>query len=91
MQLFLYAYILREKYDYVCPSVFSLNELNKDYDGSISMKREKLTDFSDDLLQAFEENLISLFESMLEPNTIFSQTTDSDNCKFCPYKGICNK
>lgn len=91
MQLFLYTYILREKYDYVCPSVFSLNELNKDYDGSISMKREKLTDFSDDLLQAFEENLISLFESMLEPNTIFSQTTDSDNCKFCPYKGICNK
>ena len=91
MQMFLYAYALREKYNFVCPSVISLNELNKDYDYRISLNKQKIDNFSDDLVEKFEENLISLFQIMLDSETMFLQTEEYDNCTYCPYKRICQR
>jgi hypothetical protein len=41
------------------------------------------------LLPEFEENLKKLLEELFNPEISFSQTTDLDHCKNCPYQTIC--
>lgn len=37
----------------------------------------------------FEDNLTKLLNKIFDKTTPFSQTTDIDHCKYCPYKSIC--
>jgi len=36
-------------------------------------------------------HLQQILAEILDKNTNFNQTENADNCKYCPYKGICNK
>ena len=37
----------------------------------------------------FEENLTILLNKIFDTKTPFTQTTDIDHCKYCPYQSIC--
>jgi ATP-dependent helicase/DNAse subunit B len=44
---------------------------------------------SADKLKLFEDNLSVLLKKIFEKETPFTQTSDTDHCKYCPYKSIC--
>jgi hypothetical protein len=41
------------------------------------------------LLDEFEARLKILMNELYDPAVPFDQTTNEENCKFCPYKSIC--
>lgn len=41
------------------------------------------------LFPEFRERLKDLFEELFDPNQPFDQTTEVDNCRYCPYAQIC--
>lgn len=43
------------------------------------------------VLNKFEEQLKNILSEIFDPETEFSQTPDRDNCKYCTFKGICNR
>lgn len=43
------------------------------------------------VLNMFEEQLKNILSEIFDPETEFSQTIDIDNCKFCAFKGICDR
>jgi hypothetical protein len=43
----------------------------------------------DPLLPEFEHHLKILLEELYNPSIPFDQTTDIEQCKFCPYQRIC--
>jgi len=45
----------------------------------------------ENIIDEFEKILQSLLDEILDLETGFSQTNDSDVCKFCDYKNICNR
>ncbi len=42
-------------------------------------------------LAAFEDYLNHLLQQLFDANSDFVQTSNEDNCRYCPYKGICQK
>jgi CRISPR/Cas system-associated exonuclease Cas4 (RecB family) len=40
-------------------------------------------------LKAFEEVLINILEDLFNEKIPFSQTSDRNICKYCPFIGIC--
>ncbi len=42
-------------------------------------------------LSEFKSELNSMLKEMFDEEVPFSQTTDTDKCKYCPYAGICNR
>lgn len=42
-------------------------------------------------LQEFENSLENLISEIMNPEISFSQTTEVERCKYCPYKEICNR
>jgi len=46
---------------------------------------------SGDLMVAFESRLLSLVKEIYDPTKIFSQTTETKRCEYCPYNRICDK
>lgn len=43
------------------------------------------------LLQEFEDNLVELFQEILDPEKDFDQVQDEDRCKYCDFKKICQR
>jgi hypothetical protein len=39
----------------------------------------------------FKSKLIGLVNEIFNPELPFYQTSHTENCKTCPYKGICNR
>lgn len=54
----------------------------------IKLDKEIVTD-AEPLLPEFEEKLRLVLEEMYDPTTVFDQTTNTDICRLCAYKGIC--
>ena len=46
---------------------------------------------SENIIDEFEKILQSLLDEILDLETSFTQTNDSDICKYCDYKNICNR
>jgi hypothetical protein len=41
------------------------------------------------LFPEFTERLKHLFEELFDPSQVFDQTTNIENCRYCPYSQIC--
>jgi hypothetical protein len=68
-----------------------INRLNLFDDGftfGLKVGKELVSDV-DLLLPEFEGHLKNLFEELFNPDQVFDQTTDLENCKFCAYTQIC--
>lgn len=65
-----------------------LNLFDEDFTFGLRVGRDQLTDVTR-ILPEFEMHLKTLFEDLFNPDQQFDQTTDLENCKFCPYTAIC--
>jgi len=98
-QLLCYAYLYQNdkenallKTAEVQCGIIAFQELykkNEEYIYYAEIDKEKV--LSAEMLQRFEEHLKQIFSSILDVETPFSQTEEEENCKYCDYKGICNK
>ena len=50
---------------------------------------KQAVDDVENLFPEFQERLKSLFEELFDPAQPFDQTTNIENCKYCPYSEIC--
>jgi CRISPR/Cas system-associated exonuclease Cas4 (RecB family) len=92
-QLLVYAYIfLLQKYpggsESVVPGVLSFHKHSQ---GLIEVKLPGDIEITLQTLTDFKNLLNTILCEMFDQKTPFTQTTDSDNCKYCPFKGICNR
>lgn len=91
-QLFMYAYLFHKN---------NLNTTNRISSGIISLRKlsagllptslNQKEELDAEILQEFEQELIILITSILNPETKFTQTTDIKVCENCAYSKICNK
>lgn len=89
-QLLLYSYIyLKSKpQKQISPTIISLRKLNGDA-MNIALNEKSILATED--LNEFEDYLTRLLSEILDPNTPFSQTSDTDTCSYCDFKVICNR
>ena len=66
----------------------STNLFDDDAEFGLKMAKEKLQDIQT-VLPEFEARLRELLEELFNPEAVFDQTEETDNCKYCPYKRIC--
>jgi hypothetical protein len=48
-------------------------------------------DTSEEWIDDFEPVMVDLLEQLFDPEQPFTQTTETKNCKYCDFKGICNR
>jgi hypothetical protein len=65
-----------------------MNLFDEDFTFGLKVGRDQITDVTS-ILPEFEAHLKALFEDLFNPDQQFDQTTDLENCKFCPYTAIC--
>jgi RecB family exonuclease len=87
-QATLYAYIMKKDLPdkTICSGLVTLRDMSK---GIWYLNDEE--PFSDETLTEFEHRLKKLLNEIFDPAIPFVQTEDEDRCKYCPYKGICNR
>ena len=98
-QLLCYAYLYQNdkenallKTAEVQCGIIAFQELYKQNEAYIyyaEIEKDKV--LTAEILQLFEEHLKQIFSSILDVNSAFIQTDNEDNCKYCDYKGVCNK
>jgi len=91
-QIVLYSIMLSEKTGVeVCPGVFNINELRDDYNYYINLNNTDVKKLSSEQINEFLKLLETSFEKLLDENENFTQTDNTDTCKFCPYNNICDR
>jgi hypothetical protein len=98
-QTFLYAKVFRAQEGMagadIIPGVYLIRDIyNRDFDFRFRIgpprKQIPVEGFS-----SYDTELTSYLQSLLSdlfnPEIPFRQTTEEENCRNCPYKGICNR
>ncbi|MBL7779291.1 MAG: PD-(D/E)XK nuclease family protein [Chitinophagales bacterium] len=93
LQLMMYAWLFQhnnitQNY-HINTGIYWLQSTNKqlaaleggDADGSIPLS----------WILLFEDVLKEVAQEMMDPNIAYTQTSDSERCKFCDFKSICNR
>ncbi len=91
-QLLMYTYIYHKNKPQTVnfiPGIFSLRKF-KDGLSQLTVPEGKGI-INDKALSEFEKHLCSLMLEIFNKDITFSQTTEEDNCRFCPFKIICNR
>ncbi len=75
----------------VCPGVININKISDKLDYQLVIDKSTMNSFDDENEELFVSELNTLFANMLDVNTDFMQTENTDNCTYCIYKTICDK
>jgi len=95
-QILVYSYILNKnqpEYTVILPGIYSLREIFKDgYNPSLYSKEigNQQVNFIS-IAAKFEIHFRLILEEIFNIALPFSQTTNPENCKICPYRQICRK
>lgn len=65
-----------------------MNLFDDDFTFGLRLGRQQVNDVTT-LFPEFKERLKVLFEELYDPAQPFDQTTNTENCKYCPYSQIC--
>jgi CRISPR/Cas system-associated exonuclease Cas4 (RecB family) len=91
-QLLMYAWMYQKTNpvikDNIVSGIITFRELSK---GLKTVKINNNALLDEPVLNMFEEQLKNIITEIFAPETEFSQTMDIDNCKYCAFKGICNR
>ncbi len=91
-QLLMYAMMYQKMNPAVTENIVSgiitFRELSK---GLKKVKVNNNTDLNVTVLNEFELQLKQILTAIFNPEITFSQTTEIENCKYCAFKGICNR
>ncbi len=91
----LYSSIVRHSHEWnpgnlaVSPALlFIQSAASKDYDPTLALNKEKITDI-EPFNEEFREHLSKLLNDIFEPHIPFAPTEDNKRCDTCPYKDLC--
>ena len=92
LQVFVYGlfYLIENPGTKISPAVYYLRDVFKDFNPTICTNNKPVDNLSA-MLPEFREMFDELIQEIFNPETPFSQTLNNDNCKWCAFKGICNK
>lgn len=65
-----------------------MNVFDESFEFGLRVGRQQVNDVAG-LFPQFEERLKGLFEELFDVSQDFDQTTNLDNCGFCPYRRLC--
>lgn len=87
-QAMYYAFIMQEELSgkKIYSGLVTLRDMSK----GIMYLNDKQA-LSDELFVEYEKGLKNILQQIFNPEIPFSQTNDTDRCKYCPYIGICNR
>ena len=90
IQLLIYSYIYLKlnKNKKIQSGIIGFREA-KNWLQKLKYKNEETLSIND--LKEFEESLVTLIKEIYNRDIPFKQTTNLDNCKYCPYKTICTR
>lgn len=92
LQALIYSWILNQQSDekHILPAIYSLrNFFNDNFNPYIKFNRNEL--IFDEIKEEFEEKLKELVGEIYSAENSFSQTPHFDNCRYCPYREICQR
>jgi hypothetical protein len=91
-QLLLYAFLYYTNHEGMDKKIESGNiTLRKISSGFMKVRLPGEQEIDAGSMKMFEENLKSLLEKILDPETPFTQTEDSENCTHCLFTTICTR
>jgi ATP-dependent helicase/DNAse subunit B len=92
LQVFVYGlfYLLENPSVELSPAVYYLREVFKDFNPTIKVDKKVVSNLAE-YLPEFTEMFNELIEEIFSPEIPFYQTKNNENCKWCAFKGICNK
>ena len=65
-----------------------MNLFDENFSFGLKVGKQQVDDVGE-LFPEFKMRLKDLLEELFDPNQPFDQTTNTDNCKYCPYAQIC--
>lgn len=83
-------YLLENPSVELSPAVYYLREVFKDFNPTIKVDKKVVSNLAE-YLPEFTEMFNELIEEIFSPEIPFYQTKNNENCKWCAFKGICNK
>ncbi len=98
-QTFLYAKVFRshlgKKEAKIIPGVYLIRDIySQDFDYRFRLgpprKTSPVADYSV-FDRVFTDHLQALLSALYDPEVPFQQTTEKENCRHCPYRGICQR
>jgi len=95
-QLMFYAYLVneKEKSKKLSPQLYITRKIGASADKNdmvISFDKIPLKVISQELIDAFEQNLIKLFVELFNNEIPFTQTEFEEKCNYCDFKDICQR
>ncbi|MDA3905626.1 MAG: PD-(D/E)XK nuclease family protein [Bacteroidales bacterium] len=90
VQLLCYAWLLKESNPTqdIQSGIIALRNVNDPY---VFLGKSQEGTLSDEVLENFEKGLSDFFYELFDENTPFMQTSEKQNCQYCPYINICLK
>jgi hypothetical protein len=94
-QIFLYASILQNETNIVCPELLYIHKAAaSNFESGISLgslkNKQKVTEFKP-FEESFENNLNNLIINLFNKNLPFIQTPHAEKCIYCDYKNLCRR
>jgi len=98
-QTFLYAKVFKshdgKEEAKIMPGVYLIKDIyNRDFNYRFRMGQPRkyipIPDYST-FDEVFTANLQALLSDLYDPEVPFRQTSEAETCRYCPYKGICNR
>ena len=90
-QLFFYRYLLTSAGMYEGEYRLGIYPFKRLYEGLTFVKIDKLDIIDAHQAANFEEILTGIFRELFDTAVPFSQTEETQNCRYCPYHDICNR
>ncbi len=91
LQVFFYALAYNYTDTPLSPGIYYLREIFKDnFDPRINHNKTHINNI-EYLMHEFISRLNILIEEIFNPNIPFSQTTNTDICKWCTFKDVCRR
>ena len=92
LQLMVYAWLYvrqheETQYD-LMPGIISFRKPAK---GLFPASKARKKTFTIDMINAFTEILGIIVRDIFDLEKSFNQAEDINNCKYCPFRGICNR
>jgi len=93
LQALLYSFFIKESTgstELLQPAIYCLRKF---FDNKFApeIKYQKQPLYFQDIENEFIIELKALIRDILSGDTVFTQTTDTDFCKYCPYRKICQR
>lgn len=73
------------------PKLLVIREINENFSGNIKINKEEINSKSIQTLDNFKNQLAETLAEIFDKKTPFSQTKNTNNCKYCEYKEICGQ